>query len=200
MRRIILTGSAPYFEKWWRENESLIPLWYEIHSLNTSFLLTKERCKRWIKSSDFYLLHKDLEPILKPWDDKLNPPAPPSTDPPVPKHPTVSIQWPFVYWRNETSGTMLFNALLEYVTDDFWWRQISEVNIIGCDLVYKEGQQNHFYGNGTPDPLRLGLDCIKCNLNMFKKLYERMGIGLYNLSPSEDTLLPFERKTLSSLV
>jgi len=197
-RKILVTGSAPYFPEWWKSNFNKLD-GYEVHSINTSFLITRERCNKWIKSSDFFDLHRDIEPELSALERKLWPPPPPVPfDPSAPPpDPTQTISWPFHYWRNGTSGTMLFNALLLILNQEFWYSDIGEVCVVGCDMIYSPDKINHFYGStGTNDPMRLGEQCLRANLNMFAHAFRKLNIEAYNLSPERETLLPFKRKTL----
>lgn len=195
-RKILVTGSAPYFPIWWKTNISKLDE-YEVHSINTSLVITYEKCERWFRSSDFFSLHPELEQILRPHMERIDDERRRKYPRPDPIHITHTISWPFLYWKNGSSGTMLFNVLLEFLNDSFWSDNIEEVNLIGTDLIYKKDTINHFYGKtGTDDPMRLGLDCLQTNLNMFKMAFKRMGVKIFNLSPSTETLLPFDRKTL----
>jgi hypothetical protein len=186
MKKIILTGSAPHFPSWWNSNVSKLDNWL-IYSINTSALITNEKCCRWFKSTDFEYYHPEIDPVLIS-----------SIEGNV--HKFLNKQqyyFPFRYESNNTSGTMLFNALRDILNDAFWKNDTTEVGLIGCDLIYKPDKINHFYGNtGTDDPMRLGLECISQNLLMFKKAYSKIGISLFNLSPEIETLLPFDKKTL----
>lgn len=194
-RKILVTGSAPYFPKWWKDNKSKLD-GFDVYSINTSFAITRERCNHWVKSSDFYELHRDIEADLGALERKLWPPTPPDPNAP-PADPTSVLCWPFHYWKNDTSGTMLFNVLNRLLNDEFWYSNVGEINLVGCDLVYNPNQVNHFYGSaGTNDPMRLGVECLKANLRMFSHAFWKFNIKAYNLSPSTETLLPFERKTL----
>lgn len=185
MKKIILTGSAPYLPSWWEINKPKLEGWL-IYSINTSILVTKDVCSRWFKSTDFYHFHPDIQSELLSVEERLS------------KYSIIQDYWfPFRYESNNTSGTMLFNALRDILNDAFWKDDTKEVGLIGCDLIYKPNEINHFYGNtGTDDPMRLGSECISQNLLMFKRAYSKLGISLFNLSPSKETLLPFERKTL----
>ena len=67
--------------------------------------------------------------------------------------------------------------------------------IIGCDLIY-DREINHFYGCGTPDPLRLGEDALKKHLLELKYKYEATNCVIKNLSIHK-TLLPFDKVDVS---
>lgn len=189
MRKIILTGSAPYFPDWWGVSAHKCEN-YDILSINTSVLITKDVCVKWFHSIDFFELHPNLEFELRPYEDILYKRS-------LANGYESTIDWPFHYWSNNTSGTMLFNALKIISNYSFWNDDLDEICLIGCDLIYKEDTVNHFYGHtGTNDPLRLGKECLIKNLNMFNRLFNKMGVKIYNLSTSPETLLPFEKKIL----
>lgn len=44
-------------------------------------------------------------------------------------------------------------------------------------------ESDFFYGHGTPDPLRLGMDHLKQKMSQALNLLERLGIEIINLSP-----------------
>ena len=69
---------------------------------------------------------------------------------------------------------------------------------IGCDLVYNNDQP-HFYGKGTPDPLRLGEDVLKNHLMDINNLYKKYGCSIKNLSTYE-TLLPFDKENVLNFI
>lgn len=195
MKKLLITGSAPYLPEWWKNNVIKLDE-FEVYSLNTSILITYKRCDCWYRSDDFFDLHRDQEQFIRfhaPSIDARFRKKYPAPDLP---HSTGSYSWPFRYWDKGSGGTMLFDILSNFLNRSFWKNDVEEVDVIGCDLVYKDGQQNHFYKGGFNDPWRLGDDGLRVNLKMFKMAYDRIGVKLYNLSPSEETLLPFERKTL----
>ena len=181
MSKIILTGSAPYFPKWWEEHKDKLKE-FSIHSINNSVLLTKDVCDLWWCSYDFFAIHPEINPNIV--EERCF------------NFRWAKGDWSIWYDKGETSGTMLFNVLEALGSSAVYYGEITEVNVIGCDLIYKEGEQNHFYGNGTPDPMRLGLPLILKNIEYFKDAFKKYGIGLYNLSPQPESLLTFERRVL----
>ena len=52
----------------------------------------------------------------------------------------------FIYAGGTMAFTALYWALGEHMP--------SEIHILGCDMVYPDAGKTHFYGEGTPDPLR----------------------------------------------
>jgi hypothetical protein len=189
MKRIVLTGSAPYFLNWWKDSSDNL-CGYDIFSINTSVLITKDVCVKWNRSTDFFILHPDLESELKPYEDIIDKKTVYNGYEPM-------FDWPIHYWANDTSGTMLLNALKQMANYSFWKKDLCEICVIGCDLIYKDGIINHFYGaSGTNDPIRLGKKCLIENLNMFKVLFEKLNVKIYNLSVETESLLPFDRKKI----
>jgi hypothetical protein len=179
MKKIIITGSAPYLPKWWEENKDKL-FEYEVYSINMSVLITKNVCKRWWYSEDFFILHPEI-------DISIVPPE------------ATNWKWyplPFEYNKGNTSGTMLFNVLRDLYNENLILNDIEEVNVIGCDLIYKNSLKSHFYENGTPDPMRLGIPLLRENIELFKLIYKESNIKLYNLSTQKESLLTFERRIL----
>jgi len=181
MRKIILTGSAPYLPDWWNENKDRLSE-FEVHSINTSILITKDICKKWYCSADYFYFHPELNENIVAKDVYVN--------------TWYKYPWTIKYNRENTSGTMFFNVLEYLYNENVELKDLIEINVIGCDLVYKEGKNNHFYKGGTPDPMRLGLSLLKENVEFFKQEYKKMSISLYNLSTQSESLLTFERRML----
>ena len=191
MRKIILTGSAPYMTQWWADNKRKLD-GYEIHSMNMSIIITMDKCKKWWYSNDFFKIHPEMWQLGQSWQGEVGggcgkslPNVQPIPDPRLIR-----------YDRGNTSGTSLFNVIQHFGHEHLDIGNISEVNVVGCDLIYKEGEQNHFYIGGTPDPMRLGIELLKKNISYLQREYDKIGIKLYNLSPNQESLLTFARKSL----
>ncbi len=71
---------------------------------------------------------------------------------------------------------------------------------LGCDMVYPDRGETHFYGTGTPDPLRddVTLRSLEAKSARLMVLAARQGCALVNLSGS-DSRLVFPRATPSAL-
>lgn len=188
MRKIIVTGSAPYLPDWWKENKNKLS-GFEVHSINTSILVTKDVCKKWWYSEDFFCCHPKIDLEIVPLSIHC-------FNMPSLRGVYEFGKPPYLEYNRDKGGTMLFNIIQHLYNENVEDKNIEEVNVIGCDLIYKEGQQNHFYGKGTPDPMRLGLDVIKENVEIFKQAYEKAGIRLYNFSTQGESLLTFEKRIL----
>ncbi len=71
---------------------------------------------------------------------------------------------------------------------------------LGCDMVYGTGK-THFYGVGTPDPLRedISLRSLEAKTCRFECFASLVGCGVFNLSTEENSRLVYRRKEFSSL-
>jgi hypothetical protein len=72
----------------------------------------------------------------------------------------------------------------------------SEIHILGCDMVYPDAGKTHFYGAGTPDPLRedFTLRDLSAKSARFMCLAARNGCSTYNLS-DQSSKLCFPRRS-----
>jgi hypothetical protein len=90
-------------------------------------------------------------------------------------------------------NTMMFNAAyyaLSYMP--------SEILFLGCDMDYPtDGSNTHFYGTGTPDPLRLGVTELEQLMQRLKDVATQYKCKLYNLSPSScNGIMKYQRAGL----
>ena len=70
---------------------------------------------------------------------------------------------------------------------------------MGCDMHYPKDKPTHFYGTGTPDPLRkdITLTSLEASSARFYCLAYQQGCMVYNLSDGPSRLL-FERATIDT--
>lgn len=63
-------------------------------------------------------------------------------------------------------------------------------SILGCDMVYPDASKTHFYGEGTPDPLRedFTLRDLYAKSARFMCIAARNGCSIYNLSEQPSKL------------
>jgi hypothetical protein len=90
-------------------------------------------------------------------------------------------------------NTMMFNAAYYAIAQN-----PSMIGFLGCDMHYPtDGSNTHFYGTGTPDPLRLGEDNLMGFLNRLQGVADKNNIKLYNFSPdSQVSMLPYRRASI----
>ena len=89
----------------------------------------------------------------------------------------------FVYAGGTMAYTAAYWALREYAPD--------EICFIGCDMHYPETGPTHFYGTGTPDPLRedISLTSLEGSSARFLCLAARQNCVVFNLSNSPSRLI-----------
>lgn len=100
-------------------------------------------------------------------------------------------------------GEILSGATMAFVTG--YWAcetlRTPAIGFYGCDMVYSPSGQSHFYGNGSPDPLRdhISLRSLEAKaIRLFCWALTR-GILLVNCSRSETSRLVFPRVPLPRL-
>ena len=98
----------------------------------------------------------------------------------------------FVY----SGGTMAFTAGY-WVLGHFNPRAIA---YIGCDMVYDE-KKTHFYGRGTPDPLREDptLKNLKAKSARLEAIAASQNCSIFNLSKKPKSNLVFRRNNLENI-
>ncbi len=95
----------------------------------------------------------------------------------------------FVYAGGTMAYTAAYWALREYAP--------GEICFIGCDMHYPETGHTHFYGTGSPDPLRedISLTSLEGSSARFMCLAARQGCNVFNLSDGPSRLI-FPRQSL----
>ncbi|MEY1556817.1 hypothetical protein AB3Y40_14380 [Yoonia sp. R2331] len=89
----------------------------------------------------------------------------------------------FVY----AGGTMAFTAA--------YWAlgalKPSVIAMLGCDMVYPDADKTHFYGKGTPDPLRkdVTLRDLSAKSARLMHIAAQNGCAMVNLSTDDSTLI-----------
>ncbi|MCK9279241.1 MAG: hypothetical protein M0P71_01245 [Melioribacteraceae bacterium] len=186
MKNFLIVGSAPYIKDWWNNNSKNIDKNIYVCAMNNSWSLTKERTDYWLIPNDFFCTgkvlpsHDDFRQSLRCLRGGIT---------------TSFLNKPYWYKCEDGSGTMLLNSIYHIINLCYIHGVMFNIYIIGCDLMYNK-DTNHFYGEGTADPLRMGDEWLIRELNLVKKLSEEKDFKIYNLSEGE-TRLPFERNTLN---
>ena len=98
----------------------------------------------------------------------------------------------FVY----SGGTMAFTA-------GYWALghfKPKAIAYIGCDMIY-DGEDTHFYGRGTPDPLREDptLNNLKAKSARLEALAASQNCSIFNLSKKPRSNLVFRRNSLEKI-
>ena len=136
--------------------------------------------------------------VLKSWTEHIFPHDFPAKNQPVRylKGQRPIDEKLFVKRQNEfggfiyAGGTMAFTALYWALGE----HMPSEIHILGCDMVYPDTGKTHFYGEGSPDPLRedFTLRDLYAKSARFMCLAARNGCKTYNLS-GQTSMLCFPR-------
>ena len=182
-QKILLVGSAWYIKEWWHQNVDSFKF-DKVCCINNAFLVTHDKTDTWYIANDF--LHSNNFNLEKFKTDAL-----------FNCSKKFGITSKFLnapYWYNPhptQCGTMLLNAIFDILNTCNLKNINCELYLIGCDLNYSK-PISHFYGNGQPDPLRLGKEYLCEELTKIKHLYERTGNEIINLS-NEEGLLPFKK-------
>ena len=83
-------------------------------------------------------------------------------------------------------GTMAFTA-------GYWalgHYKPAQIAFLGCDMYYPKSTQTHFYGKGSPDPLRddISLRSLEAKANRLYAHAEMQGCAITNLSTGRSRL------------
>ena len=104
----------------------------------------------------------------------------------------------FVPAQNEYGGFVYAGATMAF-TAAYWALSALKPSVIavyGCDMHYPKSGPTHFYGAGTPDPLRpdVTLRCLEAKAARLMLLAARQGCAMVNLSNGPSRLV-FPRAT-----
>lgn len=183
LKKILLLGSAPYVKDWYKQNGSkYFHDGFQLATINNAWAVCPERVVMWFRSEDYFFIPN----MLKPNDAQ--------------RARFIEIvemlDYPFFYQKKGGGGTILFNVLCHLMNSAFSTKTKLWVSLAGCDMVYKPGGANWFYGNGTPDPLRLGEERLRGISVMLKELAEKFDYVIANAGGQDETLLPYARHQL----
>ena len=106
---------------------------------------------------------------------------------------SVITEKEFVPIQNQYGGFIYAGATMAF-TAGYWVLgalRPSHISFIGCDMHYPRTGKTHFYGNGTPDPLRddISLMSLKAKSNRFLHISQKQNclVGKLSDGPSELT-------------
>ncbi|MEM9044506.1 MAG: hypothetical protein AAGC81_07405 [Pseudomonadota bacterium] len=107
----------------------------------------------------------------------------------------------FIPMGNRYGGVVWCGATMAF-TATYWALGAftpSVIAYLGCDMVY-EGSRTHFYGNGSPDPLRddITLRSLEAKAARAYLLAREQNCALVNLS-TDDSRLVFPRATRETI-
>jgi hypothetical protein len=108
----------------------------------------------------------------------------------------------FVPQQNQFGGVVYVGGTMAFTTA-YWALGALNPDVMaffGCDLVYPDSGPTHFYGTGTPDPLRndVTLQSLEAKAARLQLIAAKHGCSCVNLS-TERSRLVFPRATLENL-
>jgi hypothetical protein len=138
------------------------------------------------------------------WDAMIHPHDFPADRVPVVRaHQRIVTETAFVPAQNAYGGFVYAGATMAF-TSAYWALHDLQPRVIamfGCDMVYPARGQTHFYGTGTPDPLRpdITLQSLEAKSARLMILAAMQDCTMVNLSsaPSRLTFPRARRETLA---
>ncbi len=143
-----------------------------------------------------YLIRPDWDYMIHPWDFPENRrPVPGSSQ-------RLITQEEFVPAQNAYGGFVYAGGTMAY-TAAYWALDALRPDVIavfGCDMHYPATGPTHFYGKGTPDPLRadITLRSLEAKSARLMILAAMQGCAMVNLSSGPSRLI-FPRATRTAL-
>lgn len=187
MKKFLLIGSAPYIKDWYKEHGKIfLNAGYELVAMNNAWAVAEDDVDRWIHGNDFMSGVGRLFPaqvMRNMWNEI-------ETDDKYPDEPYT--------YEYKGSGTTILNAICYLLNISVADAERCTVAIAGADCMYNK-DKNHFYGNGSPDPIRFGRDWLIGELNRLYSYYQAEGCEIYNVGGQLETLLPFTAKNPKEL-
>lgn len=132
--------------------------------------------------------------IRADWDDLVYPFDFPTQNLPIPRPDQRLIdEGAFVPAQNRFGGFIYAGATMAF-TAAYWALDALRPKVIavyGCDMTYPETGPTHFYGTGTPDPLRpdISLRNLTAKSARLQVLAARQGCAVVNLSHAPSRLI-----------
>ncbi|WP_394151940.1 hypothetical protein [Loktanella salsilacus] len=162
-------------------------------------------CKGWGKGAfDRIVAINNAWRVRPDWDDLVHPDDFPNDRKPLAVSATqrVITSAAYVPAQNDFGGFVYAGGTMAF-TAGYWALHALKPSVmafLGCDMVYPATGPTHFYGTGTPDPLRqdVSLRSLPAKSARLQIMAARMGCACVNLSTA-DSQLVFPRAAVGSL-
>ena len=141
--------------------------------------------------------------ISPSWTNSIFPEDFPMENRPVPNsNQTVHSASEYVHAQNKFGGFVYAGGTMAF-TAAYWSLHTfapSTISYLGCDMIYS-GSKTHFYGKGTPDPLRNDktLKNLRAKSARFEAMAAQLKCTVLNLSTLPKSNLVHRRATLDEL-
>lgn len=159
---------------------------------------------RWAREPfDLVLAINNAWRIRPDWDVAIHPyDFPPERQAKAGPGQRIVTEAEFVPAQNAYGGFVYAGATMAF-TAAYWALHALKPSVIavyGCDMHYPKAGPTHFYGAGTPDPLRqdVTLRCLEAKAARLMLLAARQGCAMVNLSTGPSRLV-FPRATQSAV-
>jgi hypothetical protein len=163
------------------------------------------RCRAWPRAPfDRIVAINNAWAVRPDWDDLVYPEdLPPERLPPgfAPHQRAITAE-AFVPAQNAYGGFVYAGGTMAF-TAAYWALHALKprlLAVLGCDMVYPASGATHFYGTGSPDPLRpdVTLRSLEAKSARLRVLAAQQGCACVNLS-ADPSRLTFPRATPQSL-
>ena len=138
------------------------------------------------------------------WDDIIYPYdfAPEKMPPHIEPHQQIVDEHIFVPTQNNYGGFVYAGATMAF-TAGYWalgHYKPTQITFMGCDMHYPDTGKTHFYGIGSPDPLRddITLTSLEASSARLYSLASQQNCQLFNLSDGISRLI-FPRLSINAL-
>jgi hypothetical protein len=142
---------------------------------------------RIVAINNAWRVRRDWDHAIYPWDF------------PEDRHPVAGpgqalvTEAAFVPAQNAYGGFVYAGATMAF-TAGYWALhalKLSVLAVFGCDMHYPKAGVTHFYGNGTPDPLRpdITLRSLEAKSARLMVLAAMQGVAVVNLSAGPSRLI-----------
>ena len=160
------------------------------------------RCRTWDRAPfDTIVAINNAWSVRPDWDMLVTPEDFPRARLPVDiaRHQQRITADAFVPAQNRYGGFVLAGGTMAFTTG-YWALDALRpraMAFLGCDMVYPRAGQTHFYGTGTPDPLRddLTLRDLGAKSARLAVMAAAQGCACVNLSDAASSALLFPRAT-----
>ncbi len=158
-------------------------------------------CRSWPKAPfDRIVAINNAWAVRPDWDDLIHPDDfPPERQPAdLAAHQSIIRASDYVPLQNDYGGFVYAGGTMAF-TASYWALAALKPRVIallGCDMVYAQTANTHFYGKGTADPLRadVTLRSLEAKSARLMVMAARQGCAMVNLSTDESRLV-FPRST-----
>ena len=163
-------------------------------------------CRTWPRDPfDRIVAINNAWAVRPDWDDLIHPDDFPAARMPgeIAAHQRIVRAADYVPLQNTYGGFVYAGGTMAF-TASYWALAALKprvIAVLGCDMVYAQASNTHFYGTGTADPLRadISLRSLEAKSARLMAIAARQGCAMVNLSQDESRLV-FPQSTVADVV